>query len=58
MMKSVALLLLGVAGVQAQTACTSDANGDGEVGVDGASPLKYPRWLLESWVPARPYVRW
>ena len=31
-MKRVALLLLGVAGVQAQTACTTDANGDGEVG--------------------------
>ena len=37
MMKGVALLLLGVAGAQAQTTCTSDANGDGEVGVDGAS---------------------
>ncbi len=34
-MKSAALVLLGIAGVQAQTTCMSDANSDGEVGVDG-----------------------
>jgi hypothetical protein len=36
MMKNAALMLLGVASVQAQTTCMSDANSDGEVGVDGA----------------------
>ena len=35
-MKSIALLLLSAAGVQAQTACLNDSNGDGRVGVDGA----------------------
>ena len=35
MMKAVGLLLLGVAGAQAQTACMNDSNGDGRVGVDG-----------------------
>ena len=37
MMKGVALLVLGAVGAQAQTTvtCSADANGDGQVGVDG-----------------------
>ena len=38
MMKGVALLLVGAGMAQAQTACTSDSNGDGRVGVDGGHP--------------------
>ena len=39
MMKG-ALFLLGVATAQAQTTCMTDANGDGQVGVDGAHHAK------------------
>jgi hypothetical protein len=40
MMMKGALFLLGAATVQAQTTCMTDANGDGQVGVDGAHHAK------------------